>query len=276
MAEFGENLKKVREEKGMTQQTLADHLYVTRQAVSRWEGGSRYPDLLTAKKIAQYLEISLDELLSDDDMKLYVEKNAILDSPVAKRTQIVLISVAFMCSLVLTIIYLCNHFIHDNLVLESPSETMKNILLTFILGYGSLMAIYDKLNAKVAVVLSSLYFGTAILTGVYGLFLQETTFTNLFLAGATTLNVTFLMICLTFFGSKKLLSPIPLYITAGVYCIIGIINFFYGFTMDIPIEIYRDVFMLHLFALIQNMLVLSLLSFMAYTLNRKRKLAART
>ena len=38
MAEFGENLKRVREEKGITQQTLADYLYVTRQAVSRWEG----------------------------------------------------------------------------------------------------------------------------------------------------------------------------------------------------------------------------------------------
>ena len=39
MVEFGEQLKKAREAKGMTQQTLAEHLYVTRQAVSRWESG---------------------------------------------------------------------------------------------------------------------------------------------------------------------------------------------------------------------------------------------
>lgn len=39
MVEFGEKLKRAREEKGMTQQTLSDHLYVTRQAVSRWECG---------------------------------------------------------------------------------------------------------------------------------------------------------------------------------------------------------------------------------------------
>ena len=82
MAEFGENLKRIREEKGLTQQTLADYLFVTRQAVSRWEGGSRYPDLMTAKKMSQFLEVSLDELLSDDDLKSYVEKNAILDSVV--------------------------------------------------------------------------------------------------------------------------------------------------------------------------------------------------
>lgn len=43
MVEFGEQLRKAREAKGMTQQTLAEHLYVTRQAVSRWECGDRYP-----------------------------------------------------------------------------------------------------------------------------------------------------------------------------------------------------------------------------------------
>lgn len=39
MAEFGEQLKRAREAKGMTQQTLAEKVYVTRQTVSRWESG---------------------------------------------------------------------------------------------------------------------------------------------------------------------------------------------------------------------------------------------
>lgn len=59
MIEFGEKLKTAREEKGMTQQTLANSLYVTRQAVSRWECGARYPDLLTAKKLSEILGVSL-------------------------------------------------------------------------------------------------------------------------------------------------------------------------------------------------------------------------
>ena len=67
--EFGEKLKQLREEKGMTQQKIADKLYVTRQAVSRWECGARYPDLLTAKKIAEILEVSVDEMLSGEEIR---------------------------------------------------------------------------------------------------------------------------------------------------------------------------------------------------------------
>ncbi len=59
MVEFGEQLRRAREGKGMTQQSLAEQLYVTRQSVSRWECGDRYPDLLTTKKISQILDVSL-------------------------------------------------------------------------------------------------------------------------------------------------------------------------------------------------------------------------
>ncbi len=77
--DFGERLKQAREEKGYTQQKLADKLYVTRQAVSKWECGTRYPDLLTTKCIADILDISIDKLLSDD-MKDYSEKQVIVES----------------------------------------------------------------------------------------------------------------------------------------------------------------------------------------------------
>ncbi|MCC8150110.1 MAG: helix-turn-helix domain-containing protein [Lachnospiraceae bacterium] len=53
----------------MTQQALADRLYVTRQTISRWESGTRYPDLSTAKKLADILEIPLDDLLSGEDLE---------------------------------------------------------------------------------------------------------------------------------------------------------------------------------------------------------------
>ena len=50
MVEFGEQLRKAREAKGMTQQSLAEQLYVTRQSVSRWECGDRYSDQVKRRR----------------------------------------------------------------------------------------------------------------------------------------------------------------------------------------------------------------------------------
>ena len=66
---LNDNIKKFREEKNLTQQQLADKLYVSRQTVCRWENGSRCPDLITAKKLALELDVSMDELISDEDVK---------------------------------------------------------------------------------------------------------------------------------------------------------------------------------------------------------------
>lgn len=63
---FGNNIKKLREEKNLTQQQLAEKLYVSRQTICRWENGSRCPDLITAKKLALELKVSMDELISDE------------------------------------------------------------------------------------------------------------------------------------------------------------------------------------------------------------------
>ena len=52
MIVFGEQLRRAREAKGMTQQSLAEQLIVTRQAVTRWECGDRFPDFLSTMKIS--------------------------------------------------------------------------------------------------------------------------------------------------------------------------------------------------------------------------------
>lgn len=70
--DFGEKIKSLREAKGMTQQKLADQLFVTRQTVSKWEVGSRYPDLLTTKSLAVILGASIDDLVSDEET--YMDK----------------------------------------------------------------------------------------------------------------------------------------------------------------------------------------------------------
>lgn len=68
---LGENIRKLREEKGFTQQQLADKMYVSRQTVCRWENGSRCPDLIMAKKLADEFDVTMDDLISEEDMREY-------------------------------------------------------------------------------------------------------------------------------------------------------------------------------------------------------------
>lgn len=66
MLKLGENLKRLRTQNELTQEQLADSLGVSPQAVSRWEKGSTYPDITFLPAIANYFNITLDELLGVD------------------------------------------------------------------------------------------------------------------------------------------------------------------------------------------------------------------
>ena len=278
MAEFGENLKRVREEKGLTQQTLADQLYVTRQAVSRWEGGSRYPDLMAAKKMAQFLEVSLDDLLTNDDMKLYAEKNAIVENPTAKRGQIILLSLAFMSLLFLSIVQLTNFYFEDGKVLIYTSETPKYFLLTVLLGISVFAALFDRLNAKTALLIYSGYFGVSLIIGLFNLFTPAEGFIGILFAGHMILNLLCLILCIRFFtGKHKNANPIPIYIASGIYGVLGIIIYIKGLFSGISAQnTYRNHLMDSTFSLLENLIMLALLVVMTYTLHRKRRLAAKS
>lgn len=64
---FGNNLKLLRLEKGLSQKALGEILGVCNQTVSFWETGSREPDLDTVKIIAEYFDVSVDFLLDKQD-----------------------------------------------------------------------------------------------------------------------------------------------------------------------------------------------------------------
>ena len=74
---IGENLKKLREEKKVTQDTLAEYLGVTYQAVSRWENGLAYPDIELLPEIARFFAVSLEELMGCGNGEKEAEEKAI-------------------------------------------------------------------------------------------------------------------------------------------------------------------------------------------------------
>ncbi|MCM1297356.1 MAG: helix-turn-helix domain-containing protein [Muribaculaceae bacterium] len=76
---FGQKLKKLRNENDLTQEQLADMIFVTRTAISKWETDNGYPSIDSLKAISNLFNISIDELISDADIenkKLLDKKNA--------------------------------------------------------------------------------------------------------------------------------------------------------------------------------------------------------
>lgn len=71
---IGENLKRLRNEKNVTQERLAEYLGVTFQAVSRWENGLAYPDIEFLPELARFFEVSLEELLGTESDEEKIRK----------------------------------------------------------------------------------------------------------------------------------------------------------------------------------------------------------
>ena len=64
--EFHEKLQQLRQQKDLTQEQLAQQLFVSRTAISKWESGRGYPNLESLKGISKLFSVSIDELLSND------------------------------------------------------------------------------------------------------------------------------------------------------------------------------------------------------------------
>lgn len=66
--EFNEKLQELRKSRGLTQEELAKELFVSRTAVSKWESGRGYPNIDSLKEISRYFSVSVDALLSPDEI----------------------------------------------------------------------------------------------------------------------------------------------------------------------------------------------------------------
>lgn len=66
---IGENIKRIRLERGLTQEEVAAHLGVSFQSISKWERADGYPDITMLPALARYLQISVDELLGMNQIK---------------------------------------------------------------------------------------------------------------------------------------------------------------------------------------------------------------
>ena len=64
--ELGKQIKKYRNELSLSQETLADKVYVSRQTISNWENDKSYPDVNSLVLLSEVFQISLDQLIKGD------------------------------------------------------------------------------------------------------------------------------------------------------------------------------------------------------------------
>lgn len=72
--EFHEKLQELRKNRGLTQEELAEGLYVSRTAISKWESGRGYPSIDSLKEISKFFSVTIDDLLSGEKIISIAER----------------------------------------------------------------------------------------------------------------------------------------------------------------------------------------------------------
>ena len=121
--EFREKLQELRKQKHLTQEELAQSLYVSRTAIAKWESGRGFPNIESVKAISKFFSISLDELLSGEEILTIAEN----DQKQKQRTAINLIFGLLDCGIALL---LCLPFFgqkSDGVIREVPLLNLSEI-----------------------------------------------------------------------------------------------------------------------------------------------------
>ena len=66
--EFNEKLQELRKARSLTQEELAEALFVSRTAISKWEQGRGYPSLDSLKEISKFFSVSIDDLICSEEI----------------------------------------------------------------------------------------------------------------------------------------------------------------------------------------------------------------
>ena len=171
MVEFGEKIRQLREERGYTQQILADKLYVTRQAVSRWECGARYPDLMMSKKIAEVFHVSIDELMSGEEVKKDVDNEPVLKKSPVRYVETILYAVVICTSFVIFGLNMAAFIFPDSANAEMMTagkvllyaQTASGIVGVIPLIVGLLLSLQNKMVPKKIGIIMGAYFSVGII-----------------------------------------------------------------------------------------------------------------
>ena len=168
--EFNEKLQSLRKGKGLTQEELAEVLYVSRTAISKWESGRGYPSIDSLKDISKFFSVSIDDLLSGEKLLSLAEKE---NKSNIRNICDLLFGIVDLCSFILVVLPLypntIDGFVYSVNLLNYTQTTMLNRTICWIV-FMSLVIIgavkvtlarikaekYSKILMKISAVISAL------------------------------------------------------------------------------------------------------------------------
>ena len=128
---FSEKIKAIRKKQNLTQEQFAEKIFVSRNAVAKWESNRGYPDIQNLITISELFGISLDDLIKNDK-KL---KNKIILDSASKKWHILVI--IYLIAIIIYIGYF--HFAHKILMIGFLIATL------FMLGFELRIFIKEKI-----------------------------------------------------------------------------------------------------------------------------------
>ena len=108
--EFHEKLQELRKNRKLTQEELAEILYVSRTAISKWESGRGYPSIDSLKQIALFFDVTIDDLLSSEKLLTIAKQEN--DSNIQKIWKF-MFGIVDICSIFMVLLPLYPYEIND-------------------------------------------------------------------------------------------------------------------------------------------------------------------
>lgn len=135
---FSERLKLEREKRNWSQNELAEKIHISRQFVSKWETGRNYPSIETIIALSDLFDITIDELLKNDDelKEKVIQDGKKLEYPKLKMFFDIVFSVGTLLLLIKLAILIINKLLTDIIVLNGLSSIVLNFLPLILMIIG--------------------------------------------------------------------------------------------------------------------------------------------
>lgn len=162
---LGERLVELRKKHGLSQKELSKQLYVTRQAISKWENNQSRPDIDTLKKLSIIYGISVDEILKDNSLDNDSEEGLSKKNTPKKKSLnkngmmifsgiIILIVIVILSSFISARIEVTKEITSDDIIMLTPTEKGKEMIKE---GETQKVSTYEDITGNVICFVNTYY-----------------------------------------------------------------------------------------------------------------------